>query len=89
MTLAFFCVYMPNSEECDVWFQRSGSIIVLLNIFVQYKLSNLNTFFDANAYAVPIEIPNGYKFFYKCVVILNIAIILTGTIIWGYGDMFF
>lgn len=85
---AFYCPWLPEGEKFDVWFQRSGSVLVVITVWVQFKLSNLATFFDEDAYSVPFYVPKNVACCYSWLSTGNVLLMIIGTAIWGYGDIF-
>lgn len=96
-----------KSPEDTTWFARSGSIVVLLAVIVEFRLSSYiyedvlkaaqdsakkrgvkvsaNSIVQANIDArqtVKPEAPKSRKILSICAHIL----VVTGTVIWGYGD---
>ena len=80
----------PQEESLDTWFQRSGSLMVVLALLAEmrayqmfdvFKPSGLvdTTYKSAKAKYFP-----QVKLFNLCAFIL----ITAGTVIWGYGDLF-
>jgi hypothetical protein len=77
----------PSSETQGEWFQRSGSIVVLIAVWVEFKLLPLSGFFDKNSYSAPFDLPSSFNTSHKYISILTIFIVISGTFIWGYGDL--
>lgn len=84
---AVLCPLMPAEESRSSWFQRSGSIVVVLSIWVQFKLLSIQTYLDQDAYNIPIEVPGWYFGAYQYISRITVIVMLCGTIIWGYGDI--
>jgi hypothetical protein len=78
---------MPAEETMASWFQRSGSIVVVLSIWVQFKLFCIQTYLDSDAYCIPIAVPIWYFSAYKYISNTTVFVMLCGTVIWGYGDL--
>tara|TARA_R100000501_G_C2547623_1_gene63670 strand:- start:9 stop:284 length:276 start_codon:yes stop_codon:yes gene_type:complete len=87
-TISAFVPIYPGEESQGTWFQRSGAVVVLLGVWVEFKLFPLSTYFDKSAYAVPVKLPTSYHLAYKYLSTTTIFLVITGTIIWGYGDLF-
>lgn len=90
---AYYGFLMPDSELQGVWFQRSGSIAVIIAIFSELLLAKLNSYpglqsslKDIGNYGDPIWF---HLFFYKLVYFTAGLIAVIGTIIWGYGDLLY
>jgi hypothetical protein len=60
---------------------------VVGSVWVQFKLTSIFTYFNADAHAVPFEVPKSTKDYYSLVSAINIFVMIAGTVIWGYGDM--
>ena len=81
---------MPTTETIPIWFQRSGSITVLLSLIAEYIISRLHSIIkpagltsEATAKIRKLLEPPLMYLRYIGAVIAGI-----GTIIWGYGDLF-
>ena len=84
---AALCPLLPASETQFSWFQRSGSVVVVLTVWVQFKLLSVQTYFDKNAYCVPLELSKIYQDWYLIISTINVFAMVLGTVIWGYGDI--
>jgi len=76
-----------------IWFSRSGSILVLLSVIVEYRIAQYiyndiqKSLFINKKIKLPIPLkPQPQK---EKVVVARIAhsFIVLGTLIWGYGDL--
>jgi len=82
-------VLQPASEPLDVWFQRSGSLIVLFASIAEYFSIKMHNVFS------PTLLANEPLFNTKAIYCLqakklmafSALFILAGTVIWGYGDL--
>lgn len=81
----------PTRDTFGAWFQRSGSVMVVAAIWVEFILLKINPFVDPSltAYAVPFEVPPLYRRWFRVLSGVAVGFALLGTIIWGYGDLFF
>ena len=61
--------------------------MVLIAVWVEFKLLPLSGFFDKTAYSVPFNLPSSFHTLHRYISILTILIIISGTFIWGYGDL--
>ena len=61
------------------WFQRSGSLMVLFSVAVEYRRRHLK----------PVRQAAGGWLFRRQIPWVCYASILLGTLIWGYGDLLF
>ncbi len=97
-----------QSAECTTWFARSGSIVVLLSVIVEFRLSSYvyedvlqaakestrkaglkihdNPIVQANIEANQTIKPKAPKS-RNILSICSHILVITGTVIWGYGDM--
>lgn len=87
---SYYCPVMPEGETLSSWFHRSGSIMVIIAIWAEYKLFSLNDYFDLHNIRVygPIDTPKIYKSMYVLVSTIAAIGMISGTLIWGYGDVF-
>jgi hypothetical protein len=80
----------PDSESFDIWFQRSGAIIVVLSLFAEIKVNELSRLAikqDHTFLFCHIFLKSKYE---KKLSIFNyLTLIFTsiGTVVWGYGDV--
>lgn len=86
---SYFCSH--NTGE-GMWFSRSGSVMVLICVIVEYRLGNLQQIgFKDPQKALQHEIVSaGQQAEYKKYIdwFAHFQIVI-GTIIWGYGDLLF
>ena len=83
--------WLPEGEKFPIWFQRSGSILVIFAIMSEFILLSLystiypgdNTWTDENHQVIV----NKYKTKYNLLSFFSSALAIIGTIIWGYGDI--
>lgn len=80
---------MPDKENLASWFQRSGSIMVVLAVWAEFKLLAIEGYISPSgtAYVVPFDTPAYFKTLYKVVSVTLVVAIIIGTVIWGYGDL--
>lgn len=90
LAFLFFCwlmikiglnIPLAMKDSPELWFQRSGSLITLVGVLLEYHLVKIR-FMPYSERAEQKQISN----FPERVVLLMIVI---GTIIWGYGDLLF
>lgn len=92
-TLPFLSWYLPEwapkNETAASWFQRSGSLVVILAAYAEYILFKTYDYISPSeaAYAVPFDVPSWYKHFYNVVSGVALTLLVVGTVIWGYGDL--
>ena len=88
--IACLCIdmHLPNAN-INYWFQRSGSVAVLLSALAEYQLLKVNP--DINyaksAYAAETEYKEQYGVIFDFALYLATGIFAVGTLIWGYGDI--
>lgn len=87
--LSIICPVMPEGETQAEWFQRSGSLMVVIAILIELRLITIQEYFDPLnvKYTVPIDLPRALHISYGVIVTINTLIIIAGTLIWGYGDI--
>lgn len=76
-----------SSEEQGTWFQRSGALVVIISVWIQFKLQDVYTYFDRDAYCVPFTMSSFTERYYSAINSLNLLFAIAGTVIWGYGDL--
>lgn len=87
--LAFFNVFNVMDEPAEIWFQRSGSLVVLFGLLVEYTLFSINDelFSVGNLKPQEVKLLRKYRIQYASMKYLGLFGAITGTIIWGYGDL--
>ena len=88
---AYFSIWIPDEESEKVWFQRSGSFTVLFAVLVEYKLSKITSLVNLNGVVISPqkERSNKYRGVFNIVAYLAAALAILGTLIWGYGDIYY
>ncbi len=79
----------PENEELSIWFQRSGSIMVVLALLAEMRAYQMFDVFKPIAY-VSSSYDRTHKKYKPQVTAYNyiaFALIGAGTVIWGYGDI--
>jgi len=81
--VALISIYLDSIgfEAPDSWFQRSGALIVVLGVICESK--HVQMVLSKNVGAMG----DTYKFKHKFINHAGFLIALTGTVIWGYGDL--
>jgi len=85
MVLAYRNSLNYAQEPAHIWFQRSGSIITLLNALSEFILNRIY-------YNTQMPGVQNHKWVQKTYLIIrntSFSLILAGTIIWGYGDLIY
>lgn len=81
---------MQPCENCNYWFQRSGSLMVLFAVLLELNSlkynevkGSENVFVNGEPVAKAEDLPR----FKKAMRILGFFLAIAGTFIWGYGDL--
>ena len=85
----FLCSYSTGD---GMWFSRSGSVIVLICVIVEFRLGNLRQLGFENAQkAFQHDIVSSGQLpeYKKYIGWFTHFQIIIGTLIWGYGDLLF
>ena len=82
-------------EDVAIWFQRSGSLMVLFAVWVEFKLFTINDLtnpisengvtYQDQAHSDVLN--TKYSKILKSIKIIVAMLAITGTVIWGYGDI--
>ena len=86
--VAFY--FNPLGENIDVWFQRSGAITVVFGLLADIQAARLKHLSFSNSRPFlygPIYVKRKYS---ACAIWVNgvaLIVVITGTVIWGYGDL--
>ncbi|NCB14028.1 MAG: hypothetical protein EOM78_20740 [Erysipelotrichia bacterium] len=92
--LLFFSIIVVSlslyfNNESGTWFARSGSIMVLFAVIVEYYLSFVKTYENSSnvfTNSKPNMTKRNMPFKYKFLKYIAHIFIVFGTLIWGYGD---
>ena len=86
---ALYGVLVPENESISTWFQRSGSIMVICSLWVEYKLFGINgdVFPSGLCSGQEVRLAEQYKLRVQIVKYMAVVGALSGTVIWGYGDL--
>jgi hypothetical protein len=81
----------PREESLGEWFQRSGSVMTVLCLFLDLKVFSIyGRLFPSGYVDVGFEeFKKKYLPIYRSLTILLLILTAIGTVIWGYGDLFF
>lgn len=81
----------PGSEvdSFDIWFQRSGSLVVLFALWSEYTISRVDSHVNLNGIVTSdmSELSAKYKTIFFIIKFFGIILAISGTAIWGYGDL--
>lgn len=88
-TLAYFGFFKPSEETLASWFQRSGSITVILALWVEFLLIRIQKYHVLTGDLIVDEPEPEHKLIPLYTTILYAAglFAIVGTVIWGYGDI--
>jgi len=83
---AWFNFLLPYCDAASIWFQRSGSIIVLISVFSEVLALKAFVGFPEIG---EVDARNKYKKLLSSTKILAPFLAIVGTVIWGYGDLIY
>ncbi|WP_020412057.1 hypothetical protein [Microbulbifer variabilis] len=88
--MAWYSFLIPNDEPSDIWFQRSGSLMVLFAVWAEYNLMKVNEHINlsGSSYSQQSVLAERYKTIYNIAQYSAAVLAILGTFIWGYGDVF-
>ena len=81
--------WQPEGESLATWFQRSGSILVVITVFCEFKLLKISSLVDPGETVVTYgnNVSDSHKKLYRFLSSLVLFLAIIGTLIWGYGDI--
>ncbi|MHB2138316.1 hypothetical protein ACX64L_10230 [Pseudomonas monsensis] len=89
---AVFGQWVPVGESRPIWVQRSGAVTTLfsfiaagMSVFTSGRLHTPGFWGDQNRITILVEFRGRFQFAEALIFILSI----TGTALWGYGDLLF
>ncbi|NRQ40957.1 hypothetical protein HRH59_00010 [Rheinheimera sp. YQF-2] len=88
--VAMFCsALLPSSETVATWFQRSGSIVVALAVWIELKNNSISGYIYPSGLSTSdfTILKNEYRWLYLAVRWSGFFLAISGTLIWGYGDI--
>ncbi len=77
----------PLCEAQALWFQRSGSMMTVFAIIAQTNASTLPDMIRGGVFAESYAFYHKYKNVVGVVTVLSALLVVTGTLVWGYGDI--
>lgn len=88
-TLSYFGILKPGEESLASWFQRSGSITVMLALWVEFLLIRIQKYPVLTGDLIVDEPEPEHRYIPLYTAILYVAgfFAIVGTVIWGYGDL--
>ena len=87
--LAWHGVLNIFGDTPELWFQRSGSIIVVIAALSEYYLFDIKSAFPKEAYAVPYALKEWEKDRLRYIEYSGFILMAAGTLVWGYGDLLY
>ncbi|MFT7043664.1 MAG: hypothetical protein ACJAW7_002426 [Candidatus Azotimanducaceae bacterium] len=86
---AYNSILIPCEEKPAIWFQRSGSVVVVFAVWIEYKLFNINGYINPTGLIASFDEINNQKYgtIHKIASGLAAILAVSGTVIWGYGDL--
>lgn len=89
--IGYFSLLIPECEKSEIWFQRSGSVLVALGAIIEFNLLSING--DVNPSGSSgrehIAMSKKHQRLHRILTISAFIVIFLGTVIWGYGDLFY
>lgn len=82
----------PESQDAAFWFQRSGSIMVVLALLAELRVLAVESLVIARSNSFlycHIYIEQKYNLKLKIINCISYFVIALGTLIWGFGDVFY
>lgn len=85
----FFPEISPKNDPPEIWFQRSGSFMVVASIWAEFILIRLQGYLDSynEAYIVITDVPAYLATIQLYISKSTLIFAILGTFIWGYGDL--
>lgn len=89
--IAYTGILKPNIDSIQIWFQRSGALIVFVSSVAEYHAFKMRNIFSPVKMAIEPKATIKIKYSEQAEKIIYFAAILIGcgTIIWGYGDLLY
>lgn len=85
----FLGIFKPDSQQFNLWFQRSGAPMVVFALLAQMKATEVFNILNPTV-MVDVsfsEIERRYRVYPKLCNVISLVLTAIGTIIWGYGDL--
>jgi hypothetical protein len=87
---------LQQDASVSIWFQRSGSLTVLFAVWAEYKIFKIraltNPMSDGGETWQDLAHQGALKTKYKKMLavinFISVTLVIIGTLIWGYGDLF-
>ena len=81
----------PSDEQFATWFQRAGAPMTIFALIVQSQVSQLRDLLTPNTFSTQ-EFNNillKYRKYRSIGNAVSLFLVIVGTIIWAYGDIFY
>ncbi len=81
----------PVNEDASTWFQRSGSLMIVFAIWIEFKLFKVadDIFLNGIVTDQQSELAEKYRCKFEIMKYLAVIGALFGSVIWGYGDIIY
>lgn len=77
----------PTSECIGLWFQRGGAVMTALAVWAQSRAGNVLEMMRGIFFAETWILFHRYKGHQRTISGASIVLVISGTLIWGYGDL--
>ena len=92
-----FCIISAiiSIDSSESWFMRSGAVLSFVSVAIQFILSNLKKSEIENLFNSDLRLKDKFKAvrekdaLHDFISSASVVTGLVGTIIWGYGDLFY
>lgn len=83
--------FRPSADDPEVWFQRSGALLVAFGAIVEFMLLSINGAVNPSGSSGEqhLEMARKYQLKYRIMSYVAFVVIFVGTVIWGYGDLLY
>ena len=90
LLLPFTGVFMPRGESFANWFARAGAPMTIFAIIAQNRVGRLRELLTPNTFSTQEfnKILLKYRRYVNIGNSVSVVMIVVGTIIWAYGDLF-
>ena len=88
--------FLQQDDNVSIWFQRSGSLTVLFAVWAEYKLFKIRKLTNPMSeggetwqdLAHQGALKTKYGKMFNVINFISVILVILGTVIWGYGDLF-
>jgi hypothetical protein len=81
--------FKPQAEPLGQWFQRSGAVMTVFAVYAQFKANSITAMIAGSGWGGPFALDPRYKGQQNVAAGLSLALVIIGTLVWGYGDLLF